>query len=67
MSFPEDIDARLGAAAYASLEERLAEVDGVTGALMEDRDRALLSTRSDVDEAQLELQLDRLVRSLGST
>ena len=39
----------------------------MTGALMEDRDRALLSTRSDVDEAQLELQLDRLVRSLGST
>ncbi|WP_107766525.1 hypothetical protein [Nocardioides terrigena] len=66
VSFPEDIDSRLGATAYASLEEKLGGVDGVTVALMEDRDRALLSTRSDVDEAQLELQLDRLVRSLAS-
>ena len=65
VSFPEDIDDVLGAAAYASLEERLAGVDGVTSALMEDRDRALLSTRSGMDESQLELQLDRLVRSLG--
>jgi hypothetical protein len=67
VSFPEDIDARLGAAAYASLEERLGGVDGVTDAMMEDRDRALLSTRGDVDASRLERQLDRLVRSLGPT
>lgn len=39
----------------------------MTDALMEDRDRALLSTRSDVDASQLERLLDRLVRSLGPT
>jgi hypothetical protein len=66
VSFPEDIDDRLGASAYASLEERLGGVDGVTDAVMEDRDRALLSTRSDVDESWLEQQLDLLLRSLAS-
>lgn len=67
VSFPEDIDARLGPAAYASFEARLATLDGVTGALMEDRDRALLTTRRGVDATQLEEQLDQLVRSLTSS
>ena len=64
VSFPEDIDARLGLAAYADLEDALARVDGVTGAVMEDRDRALLSTGEGVDRADLERRLTRAVDAL---
>ncbi len=67
VSFPEDIDIRLGRAAYASLEDGLAAVEGVTAALMEDRDRALLSTRRGVDGAELAHRLDRMVRALPSS
>ncbi len=64
VSFPEDIDARLGRAAYADLEGALAGVDGVTAAVMEDRDRALLSTGEGIDRADLESRLTRAVSAL---
>ena len=58
------VDARLGSAAYADLEEALARVDGVSAAVMEDRDRALLSTGEGVDRADLERRLTRAVDAL---
>jgi hypothetical protein len=64
VSFPEDIDALLGSAAYADLEDALAGVEGVTAAVMEDRDRALLDTGSGIDRADLEHRLTRTVRAL---
>ncbi|MCY4727319.1 hypothetical protein NYO98_13610 [Nocardioides sp. STR2] len=64
VSFPEDIDTLLGSAAYADLEDALAGVEGVTAAVMEDRDRALLSTGEGVDRADLEQRLGRAVDAL---
>ena len=64
VSFPEDIDARLGPAAYADLEDALAGVDGVRAAVMEDRDRALVSTDEGIDRADLEGRLTRAVSAL---
>ena len=51
-------------AAYADLEDALARVDGVTAAVMEDRDRALLSTGEGIDRADLERRLTRAVDAL---
>lgn len=63
VSFPEDVHARLGDA-YSELEDVLAGVDGVTEALVEDRDRALVRTRRGVDRADLERRLTQAVEAL---
>lgn len=65
VSFPEDIDERLGQAAYADLEDALAGVDGVDEAVMEDRDRAILRTRDGLDRADLEHHVTRAVERLA--
>lgn len=67
VSLPEDIDDRLGAAAYASLEDRFGAVDGVTEAVMEDRDRAVVSTRHGMDRAELQHRLAQVIEALAST
>ena len=64
VSFPEDIDARLGPAAYAALEDSLARVAGVTHALMEDSDRAILTTAGGVAAADLERRVTDAVQAL---
>ena len=61
----EDIDERLGQAAYADLEDALAGVDGVDEAVMEDRDRAILRTRDGLDRADLEHLVTRAVERLA--
>jgi hypothetical protein len=65
VSFPEDIAELLGAEAYARLECGLATVEGVTAATMEDRDRAMVSTRRGVGQADLEARLTRVVEGLA--
>jgi hypothetical protein len=65
VSFPEDIDERLGPAAYAGLEDALAGLDGVDEALMEDRDRAILRTRAGIDGTDLEHRVARAVEQLA--
>lgn len=64
-SFPDDIDRRLGAA-YPDLEDVLASVEGVTGAVMEDRDSALVTTRRGVDGADLQRRLTAAVAALAA-
>jgi hypothetical protein len=66
VSLPEDIDERLGPKAYACLEAEFAAVEGVTEAIMEDRDRALLRTRRGVAQADLEARLTRVVEGLAA-
>jgi hypothetical protein len=65
VSFPEDIEERLGSTAYADLEDALAGVDGVDEVIMEDRDRAILRTRDGIDRAGLEHHVTQAVEGLG--
>jgi hypothetical protein len=66
VSFPDDVDERLGAR-YADLEDVLRAVEGVTEAIMEDRDRAVVSTGHGMDRAELQHRLAQVIEALAST
>lgn len=64
VSLPEEVEALLGADAYASLEERFAAVPGVRRVVFEDRDVAVLSTEG-LEPEELRRALDGVLAGLG--
>ncbi|QNN52924.1 hypothetical protein [Nocardioides mesophilus] len=63
VSLPEEVEDLLGAAAYASLEERFAAVPGVRAVVFEDRDVAVLATDG-LDPEELRRALDGVLAGL---
>lgn len=66
VTFPDDVDQRLGNA-YPDLEDLLNAVSGVTEAIMEDRDCALVTADRGVTQDDLEQRLEEAVAGLDTT